>query len=92
MVNINLSATFLRYAVSTCTRAIPLLISLYNSHPEEREGIGYLSAFLTTLKSVLALSAHEEDPRTEVIPWDYLDPNQMDDLVNNLLNDFEEEI
>lgn len=92
MVNINLSAVFLRYAITTCTRTLPLILRLYDMYPEERGEIGYLSAFLTTLKSVLSLAAHEQDPRAEVIPWEYTDPLEMDSIVNNLLNEFEEEI
>lgn len=93
MVNINLSSTFLRYTISTITRAIPLVIRLYTNIPDERGELGLLSAFLTTLKAVLSSAVHEsENSRDEVIPWEYEDPMDMENTVQNLLNDFEKEI
>lgn len=92
MVNIQVSKTFLRYAISSCTKLLPLVLRLYNRLPDEQNDLGTLSAFLTTLRSVLQLAGFESTSRDfEPIPWEYESPDEYPNPLD-LLSSMEEEL
>ncbi len=92
MVNILLSKTFLRYAISSCTRLLPVVLRIYNRLPDEQQELGYLSAFLTTLRSVLQMAGYESTSREfEPIPWEYEAPDEYPNPLD-LLSSMEEEL